>query len=189
MKKTIAKKVEAKLAKVLDTETQVFNTSYGNIDIRELLQKKQVKATVISHKHHACSHDHHACSHSHEHHEHEHSHVHHSGIKTITIQDVPSLSRRKIEKKWLKSLPEGIIRGKGYVSLEDERGIYPFQYSSNQVYISEFSQEQAIDPCIVLIGKRYRYYSHSKLLYGSNFCTISGLLDSWEAEKVITLPH
>ncbi|MFC6604309.1 CobW family GTP-binding protein [Ectobacillus funiculus] len=144
-------KVEAKLAKVLDTETQVFNTSYGNIDIRELLQK-QVKATVISHKHHACSHDHHACSHSHEHHEHEHSHVHHSGIKTITIQDVPSLSRRKL-KKWLKSLPEGIIRGKGYVSLEDERGIYPFQYSSNQVYISEFSQEQAIDPCIVLIGK------------------------------------
>lgn len=135
-------KVEAKLAKVLDTETQAFKVSYGNVDIRELLQK-QVKATVISHKHHACSHDHH---------EHEHSHVHHTGIKTITIQDVPSISRRKL-KKWLKSLPEGIIRGKGYVSLKDERGIYPFQYSSNQVYISEFSQKQTLDPCIVLIGK------------------------------------
>lgn len=135
-------KVEAKLAKVLDTETQTFKVSYGNADIKELLQK-QVKATVISHKHHVCSHDHH---------EHEHSHVHHTGIKTITIQDVPSISRRKL-KKWLKSLPEGIIRGKGYVSLKDERGIYPFQYSSNQVYISEFSQKQTLDPCIVLIGK------------------------------------
>lgn len=135
-------KVEAKLAKVLDTETLVFNASYGDVDIRELLQK-QVKSTVISHKNHTCNHDHH---------EHKHSHVHHTGIKTITIQDVPSISRRAL-KKWLKSLPEGIIRGKGYVSLKGERGSYPFQYSSNQVHISDFSQKQTTDPCIVLIGK------------------------------------
>ncbi|MFC6604731.1 GTP-binding protein [Ectobacillus funiculus] len=74
------------------------------------------------------------------------------GCICCSIQDVPSISRRAL-KKWLKSLPEGIIRGKGYVSLKGERGIYPFQYSSNQVHISDFSQKQTTDPCIVLIGK------------------------------------
>lgn len=144
-------KIEAKLAKSLDTETQVIKASYGNVDIRELLQK-QANATVISYEHQTCSHHHHehsTCNHDHAHH---HDHVHHTGIKTITIQDVPSVSRRQL-KKWLKSLPEGIMRGKGYVSLKDEPGVYPFQYSSNQVHISDFPQKRTIDPCIVLIGK------------------------------------
>jgi G3E family GTPase len=144
-------KVEAKLTKLLDINTQVMKTSYGNVDIGELLQKRS-NTTVVSHKQATGSCDdpsHSTCNHEHTHH---HDHVEHAGIKTITIQDVPSVTRRQL-KKWLKSLPEGIMRGKGYIFLTDESGLYPFQYSSNHVHISDFPKKRAADPCIVLIGK------------------------------------
>jgi G3E family GTPase len=144
-------KVQDKLAKVIDTGTQVMNTSYGGVNVEELLQKR-AQATAFSHHPPACSHnhheqDHHSCNHGHTHH-----HEHHKGIKTVTIQDVPPVSRKQL-KKWLTSLPGGIMRGKGYVLLRDEEGIYPFQYSSNQVFISKFPYHKIIDPCIVLIGR------------------------------------
>jgi G3E family GTPase len=144
-------KIDAKLIKLLDTNTQVMKTSYGNVDIGELLQKRS-NTTVVSHKPHtgSCGDPRHStCNHDHEHH---HDHVQHASIKTISIQDVPSVTRRQL-KKWLKSLPEGIMRGKGYIFLKDKPGLYPFQYSSNQVYIGDFPQKLATDPCIVLIGK------------------------------------
>ncbi|MEJ9233089.1 GTP-binding protein [Peribacillus butanolivorans] len=150
-------KVQMKLTKVIDPKTQVMETSYGSVDVEELLQK-QSNAIVYPHHHSACSHNHH---------EHTHHHVHHNGIKTITIQDVPSISRRQL-KKWLRSLPEGIVRGKGYVSLSEGQGIYPFQYSSNQVYISNFPQEQTAEPCIVLIGRDVDI-DHIQNFYTSQF--------------------
>ena len=150
-------KIEAKLTKVLDTNTQVMKTSYGNVDIGELLQKRST-TTVILHedqtgscgdpRQSTCNHNH---NHNHNHTQH-HDHVQHASIKTITIQDVPSVTRRQL-KTWLKSLPEGILRGKGYIFLKDRPGLYPFQYSSNQVHIGDFPQELASDPCIVLIGR------------------------------------
>lgn len=144
-------KIEAKLTKVIDINTEVLKTSYGNVNIGELLQKRS-NNTIISHKqamgncgdpsHSTCKHDH----------THNHDHLQHASIKTMTIQDVPSITRRQL-KKWLKSLPEGIIRGKGYIFLKDKQGLYPFQYSSNQVFIGDYPQKLAANPCIVLIGK------------------------------------
>jgi G3E family GTPase len=143
------KKVQDKLSKALDADTSVINTSYGRVNVEELLQKR-AKMTVFSH-HRDHEHDHHrhhhSCNLGHTHH-----HEHHKGIKTITIQDIPPVSRKQL-KKWLTSLPEGIIRGKGYVLLKDEQGMYPFQYSSKQVHISHFPRNQSIEPCIVLIGR------------------------------------
>ncbi|WP_028401495.1 CobW family GTP-binding protein [Ectobacillus panaciterrae] len=152
-------KVQTKLAKVIDADTQVMETSYGSVNVEELLQKR-ANAIVHSH-HHSCNHDH-----THEH-DHTHHHVHHNGIKTITIQDVPSISRRQF-KKWLTSLPEGIVRGKGYISLKEGQGIYPFQYSSNQVYIGNSPQEQTVEPCIVLIGRDVDI-THIQNAYTSQF--------------------
>ncbi|WP_180247548.1 GTP-binding protein [Bacillus sp. AFS031507] len=144
-------KIDAKLTKLLDNHTQVMKASYGNVDIGELLQKRS-NTTVVSHKHQTGSYGdsrHSTCNHDHTLH---HEHVQHASIKTITIQDVPSVTRRQL-KKWLKSLPEGIMRGKGYIFLKDKPGLYPFQYSSNQVHIGDFPQKLEADPCIVLIGK------------------------------------
>jgi G3E family GTPase len=144
-------KIESKLTMLLDTYTQVLKTSYGKVDIGELLQKRS-NTTVVSHKHQTgcCDdHPHTTCQHDHKHH---HDHVQHGSIKTITIQDVPSVTKGQL-KKWLKSLPEGIMRGKGYIFLKEKQGLYPFQYSSNQMYIGDFPQKYATDPCIVLIGK------------------------------------
>ncbi|QEL82882.1 hypothetical protein DN407_31260 (plasmid) [Bacillus sp. JAS24-2] len=59
---------------------------------------------------------------------------------------------KKQFKKWFNSLPTGIIRGKGYIALKEKEGVYPFQYSSNQLEISNFPQEKIMEPCIVLIG-------------------------------------
>ncbi|AIE58908.1 CobW family GTP-binding protein [Bacillus methanolicus] len=135
------KKVQDKLSKAIDADTSVINTSYGRVNVEELLQKR-AKMTVFSHYR----------DHEHDHH-HQHHHEHHKGIKTITIQDIPPVSRKQL-KKWLTSLPEGIVRGKGYVLLKDEQGMYPFQYSSKQVHISRFSRNKSMEePCIVLIGR------------------------------------
>jgi len=45
------------------------------------------------------------------------------------------------------------MRAKSYIYLKDEPGVYPFQYSSNQVHISYSPQKRPMEPCIVLIGK------------------------------------
>ncbi|MDQ0879212.1 GTP-binding protein [Peribacillus sp. V2I11] len=150
-------KVQMKLTKFIDPNTQVMETSYGSVDVEKLLQKRS-NAIIYPHHHSACSHIHH---------EHTHHHVHHNGIKTLTIQNVPSISRRQL-KKWLRSLPEGIVRGKGYVSLSEGQGIYPFQYSSNQVYISNLPREQTAEPCIVLIGRDVDI-THIQNFYTSQF--------------------
>jgi G3E family GTPase len=150
-------KIEAKLTKVIDTNTEVLKTSYGNVNIGELLQKR-ANNTIISHKQATCNcgdPSHSTCKHDHTHdhdYTHHHDHLQHASIKTMTIQDVPPITKRQL-KKWLKSLPEGIIRGKGYIFLKDKQGLYPFQYSSNQVFIGDYPQKLAADPCIVLIGK------------------------------------
>lgn len=144
-------KIEAKLIKVLETNTKVMKTSFGNVDIGELLQKRSTTTVILQEDQTGSCGDprHSICNHDHTHH---HDHVQHASIKTITIQDVPSVTRRQL-KKWLKSLPGGIMRGKGYVFLKDKTGLYPFQYSSNQVHIGDYPQKLAVDPCIVLIGK------------------------------------
>ncbi|MCM3725827.1 GTP-binding protein [Neobacillus cucumis] len=143
-------KIEVKISKLLDTNTPVIKTSYGNVDLIQLLQKRS-NTTVFSHQHQTnCCGDslHSSCNH----HKHHHDHVQHTSIKTITFQDVPSVTKRQL-KKWLKSLPEGIMRGKGYIYLQDKPGLYPFQYSSNQVHIGDFPLKITLDPCMVLIGK------------------------------------
>ncbi|MGG2092614.1 GTP-binding protein [Bacillus sp. S13(2024)] len=159
-------KVQMKLAKVIDANTQVMEASYGSVDVEELLQKR-ANTIVYSSHHSTCSHthpeqDHHSCDHDHTHH-----HEHHNGIKTITIQDVPPISRGQF-KKWFTSLPAGIVRGKGYIALKEREGVYPFQYSSNQLYISKFPQEQTMEPCIVLIGRDVDI-THVQNTYTSQF--------------------
>ena len=137
-------KVETKLAKYMLEGTKVLKTSYGNIDIPVLLEKS-ISSVVLDSKTCGCnSHGHgKACSHHHE---------YHTGIRTITIQNIPNFTKKQL-KQWLKSLPEGIIRAKGYIKLAQKQGLYHFQYSSNQIDVSDQPQNSGIDPCIVLIGK------------------------------------
>jgi G3E family GTPase len=139
-------KVETKLAKYMLEGTKVLKTSYGNIDIPVLLEKR-ISSAVLDTKTCGCN------RHTHEHGKScNHHHEHHAGIRTMTIQDAPNFTKKQL-KQWLKSLPEGIIRAKGYVKLEQKQGLYHFQYSSNQIDVSDQPQNRVIDPCIVLIGK------------------------------------
>lgn len=139
-------KVETKLAKYTLEGTKVLKASYGKVDIPVLLEKR-ISSAVLDNKTCKCN------NHTHEHEKScSHHHEHHIGIKTMTIQDVPSFTKKQLSR-WLKSLPEGIIRAKGYVKLEQKQGLYHFQYSSNQIDVSDQPQNGVIDPCIVLIGQ------------------------------------
>jgi G3E family GTPase len=139
-------KVETKLAKYILEGTKVLKASYGKVDIPVLLEKR-ISSTVLDNKTCKCN------NHTHEHKNScNHHQEHHIGIKTMTIQDVPSFTKKQLSH-WLKSLPKGIIRAKGYVKLEQKQGLYHFQYSSNQIDVSDQPQKGVIDPCIVLIGQ------------------------------------
>ncbi|PFR96151.1 CobW family GTP-binding protein [Priestia megaterium] len=139
-------KVETKLAKYILEGTIVLKASYGKVDIPVLLEKR-ISSTVLDNKTCKCN------NHTHEHKNScNHHQEHHIGIKTMTIQDVPSFTKKQLSH-WLKSLPKGIIRAKGYVKLEQKQGLYHFQYSSNQIDVSDQPQKGVIDPCIVLIGQ------------------------------------
>ncbi|MEK1833013.1 GTP-binding protein [Priestia megaterium] len=123
-----------------------MKASYGKVDIPVLLEKR-ISSAVLDNKTCKCN------NHTHEHEKScSHHHEHHIGIKTMTIQGVPSFTKKQLSH-WLKSLPEGIIRAKGYVKLEQKQGLYHFQYSSNQIDVSDQPQNGVIDPCIVLIGQ------------------------------------
>jgi hypothetical protein len=62
-----------RLTKIIDTEIQVMDISYRSIVVEELLQKQA--NTIVYSFHRSCGHE------------------QHNEIKTITIQDIPLISR------------------------------------------------------------------------------------------------
>ncbi|MBU8908812.1 CobW family GTP-binding protein [Desertibacillus haloalkaliphilus] len=132
-------KVRKKVRSTVDNErVSIFETSYGDVDVEEILKPRVITKTVDGdpqHKDHS----------SHHHHDHDH-HV----FQTIKIDTPPVLDRTNLEK-WLKGLPEHVIRAKGMIQLKETPGYFQFQFSSNQLSISRIDQKK-LAPCIIIIG-------------------------------------
>ena len=141
----ISEKQLSKVRKKIEslTEESIIETSYGELDINQLLQRRihisRSKEPVEGSC--GCSNDHH-CS--------EHSHVHLHSFKAMKIDVTKPVNRIQLEK-WLKSLPETIVRGKGILQFTETVGKFQFQYASNQLQFQRL-KETTIEPCIILIG-------------------------------------
>lgn len=80
--------------------------------------------------------------------EHEH---HHSIIQAIKLEDIPSFPIKSYEK-WFKGLPSNVLRGKGYIEIEQTYELLNFQYASNKVTFTKLPTTAPKKSIIILIG-------------------------------------
>ncbi|MDQ0232143.1 CobW family GTP-binding protein [Metabacillus malikii] len=131
------KKVVASIEKQA-TGVPILNSTFGNVEVEELLKARVQTLDVNSSKCTCGSGD--TCSHH-----------HHATLKAVKFTEVPVFSKKEFEK-WLKQLPKEVLRGKGIVKFDETDALYSFQYASGHLQIEEISSSQA--PIIILIGDR-----------------------------------
>ncbi|GIN69718.1 cobalamin biosynthesis protein [Bacillus sp. J14TS2] len=80
-----------------------------------------------------------------------HHHHHHSSVKAIKLDKLPVFNQRKFEK-WIKQLPDGVLRGKGFIKLEGSDDLFSFQYAAKKVAFSPIPASLEREAVIILIG-------------------------------------
>lgn len=127
------RKVRKKLDKVVVSHQEQVECSFGNVDEHTLFQRRIDRAhyenseQVRTHKPHR-----------------------HSIIQVICFEDFPALDQRAFEN-WMKQLPEGVLRGKGYCRFQHSNRVVSFQYASTKLIYRELEENRALST-IVLIG-------------------------------------
>jgi G3E family GTPase len=155
-------KVRKKLTALIHDQLKVVETSYGEIDVEELLLSRAASLTVSvgqdyqhqsnspSHKHeHQHSYDSGSLHHDEGQHEHHHHHPH-KLFQTLKLDNLPPLNRLKLDH-WFQSLPINVLRAKGIIQFTESPGWFQFQYSSSHFLFNRI-RDNDIDPCIIIIG-------------------------------------
>ncbi|MGM0838502.1 MAG: CobW family GTP-binding protein [Bacillota bacterium] len=132
-------KVEAKLADELDNHVPIYRTSYGEVPLELMLEKRFHVREV---------------SHSHSTHEHTHHHHHHHHHIEATKLRVESPVKKDVLEKQLKKLSKHVIRAKGIIQLANDSGYFEFQYAAGQLRLKKIEQPDGLIPTVVLIGNK-----------------------------------
>ncbi|MDG4657406.1 GTP-binding protein [Ectobacillus antri] len=123
--------VEQKLRSFLAPGVSIYKTSFGNIQIDEVLKKRIVLSQ-----------------------ESEERVSHHAVVKAIRLEDVPILSQKRLQD-WVKMLPQNIYRGKGIVRLEGKKEIYELQYASGLLRLEAmYVDDPSTSTSLVFIGDK-----------------------------------
>lgn len=125
-------KVLARINEIAGDQAKIILSAYGEVSLDELLEAR-VQTMEI--------------------HQHTNLPSHHTSIKAIKIVDLPHINRKAFIA-WFKELPEEIIRGKGFVRLEDDQHLYSFQFASRKVHLEKMDDTAAVKPIIILIGNQ-----------------------------------
>ncbi|QOY35972.1 CobW family GTP-binding protein [Anaerobacillus isosaccharinicus] len=137
-------KVRKKMTDLKMDDTPIVETSYGDVDIQLLLERKiRTRRTGISKGKCGCTSGHHCEDHSHQ-------DLNHS-FQAIKINVANPIDRIQFEN-WLKRFPDTMVRGKGIVQLTETVGMFQFQYASKQLKLNRMKEATKLDPCIILIG-------------------------------------
>lgn len=131
-------KVESKLADELEDHIPVYRTSYGEVPLEILLEKRMQMREVRVEKHGEGD--------GHNHHHHHHHHI--EAVKVAFSEQV----NRVVLEKQLKKLSKNVVRSKGIVRLDETPGLYEFQYAASTLVLNRIDKTN-IDPAIILIGK------------------------------------
>lgn len=141
--------------KALQPEAKIIETTYGNVDVAEILSTNRfdyeriiesagwIKAMAGEGENSEEDHEHHEENHhdhdEHEHHGHHHHHHHEEGeaeeygIGTFVYQNVRPFSKQKFEEFVFAKWPAEVIRAKGLFWIaEDPDTAYIFEQSGRQ---------------------------------------------------------
>lgn len=141
--------------KALQPEAKIIETTYGNVDVAEILSTNRfdyeriiesagwIKAMAGEGENSEEEHEHHEENHhdhdEHEHHGHHHHHHHEEGeaeeygIGTFVYQNVRPFSKQKFEEFVFAKWPAEVIRAKGLFWIaEDPDTAYIFEQSGRQ---------------------------------------------------------
>ncbi|UAL46652.1 GTP-binding protein [Sutcliffiella horikoshii] len=132
-------KVESKLADELEDHIPVYRTSYGEVPLEILLEKRmQMREVRVE-----------GDGHGHDSHHHHHHHHHH--IEAVKVAFFEPVNRVVLEKQ-LKKLSKQVVRSKGIVRLDETPGLYEFQYAASTLVLNRVEKID-VEPSIILIGK------------------------------------
>ncbi|SEN70907.1 GTPase, G3E family [Paenisporosarcina quisquiliarum] len=80
-----------------------------------------------------------------------HHHDHHSTVFAFKLEGIPSLPKKTFEK-WFKELPSNVLRGKGYIQIENSSDLLSFQLASKKVKFIPVPFTNNKKTVIILIG-------------------------------------
>ena len=135
-------KVESKLADELEDHVPVYRTSYGEVPLEILLEKRMQMREVKVHSH----------GEGDVHHHHIHHHHHHHHIEAVKVAFSEPINRVTLEKQ-LKKLSKQVVRSKGIIRLDETPGLYEFQYAASTLVLNRIEKKTDVGPSIILIGK------------------------------------
>ncbi|WP_078379294.1 CobW family GTP-binding protein [Sutcliffiella halmapala] len=135
-------KVETKLADELEDHIPIYRTSYGEVPL-ELLLEKRVHIRELHHSKEETSGS-----------EHGHHHHHHHHIEATKVKMEQPVNREELERQ-LKKLSRHVVRAKGIIRLDESPGFFEFQYAGNSLVLNELTSKiDKITPSIILIGNK-----------------------------------
>ncbi|WP_449622277.1 CobW family GTP-binding protein [Robertmurraya sp. Marseille-Q9965] len=129
-------KIESKIKEQIESDVPIYKTEFGSIPIKELFLKRY----SLNHNQEDRSDE-----------DHHQSHHHHSTINALRIDDLPVIKKRELET-WLKRLPKTVLRAKGIIQLEENGGVYNFQFSSGTLLFEKIRDSSTFQPTMILIG-------------------------------------
>ncbi len=137
-------KVESKLADELEDHVPVYRTSYGEVPL-EILLEKRMQMREMGEDGRADG----ARKHDHSHGGHHHHHHHIEAVKVAFSEPV----NRIVLEKQLKKLSKQVVRAKGIVRINETPGLFEFQYAASTLVLNRIEKKVDVRPSIILIGK------------------------------------
>ncbi|REB04713.1 GTP-binding protein [Sporosarcina sp. BI001-red] len=130
-------KVKQKVLKIAGEHKKLVECAYGEVDANNLMEKTVGSLSVGNSISPASTHEHH--------------HHDHSTVQTITLENLPPFNQTTVTK-WFKQLPPSVLRGKGYLQLDEPKQLVSFQYASNKVKFTPISSSGERESIVILIG-------------------------------------
>lgn len=127
-------RLKQKVRKIAGDKKFVVESAYGEVD-PALLFEQRIQSILLDN----------TSTHN------AHHHHHHSNVKAIKLDALPAFNQRKFEK-WIKQLPDGVLRGKGFIRLEGADGLFSFQYAAKKVAFVPVPVSLDREAVIILIG-------------------------------------
>ena len=129
-------KVEAKVVDELANHVPIYRTSYGEVPL-ELLLEKRFHVREVSHSHS------------------DHGHHHHHHHIEATKLRVEGPVKKDVLEKQLKKLSKQVIRAKGIIQLAESSGYCEFQYAAGQLRLNRIEEPtHGLIPTVILIGDK-----------------------------------
>lgn len=157
-------KINSQISKLITHDVPVVKSSFGEVSADVLLQTR-IRTLNLSQETKTCG-----CSSTCDH-DHAHDHVNHAAIKAIKLEDLPVVEKKEFEK-WLKGLPNDVLRGKGIIQFKGDSALYSFQFASKKLAVDKVEGTTSQKPIMILIGNSLNI-EEIRLSYEKTFLQLS----------------